>query len=74
MFEPHWKHTSPLDVTGIALLYIYVDDVHTLLEAHASAACYGNSFTFVYVDDVRTSLENHVSTGCYGIALFFVCR
>jgi hypothetical protein len=45
MFVPHWKHTPPLPVTGIALLFI-VDDVRTSLEAHASTACYGISFTF----------------------------
>jgi hypothetical protein len=28
-----------------------------LQEAHASTACYGDSFTFLFVDDVRTSQE-----------------
>jgi hypothetical protein len=39
------------------LYYLYIDDVRTSQEAHASTACYGESFAFFYVDDVRTSQE-----------------
>jgi hypothetical protein len=44
MFMSHRKHAykPPWPVTGIALLFLYVDDVHTSQEAHlwTSAACY----------------------------------
>jgi hypothetical protein len=38
---------SPRPVTGIALLFLYVDDVRTSQETHlrASTACYSDGFT-----------------------------
>jgi hypothetical protein len=71
MFVPHRKHTSPLFVTGTALL-LYVDDVCTSLEAHVSTACYGDSFTFLAQTSkemtsvaMRTKeVEYHLSRNC----------
>jgi hypothetical protein len=64
MFVPHMKHAywSPRPVTGIALLYLFVDEIRTSQEAHlwASTACYGESFTFLYVDVIRTPKEAHL--------------
>jgi hypothetical protein len=71
MFVPHRKQTPPLP-TGIALLFLYVDDVRTSRKAYASTACYGDSFTVLYVDDVRTSQEAYASTACYGDSFTFL--
>jgi hypothetical protein len=54
----------PRPVNGNSFSFLYVDDVRSSLESHASTACYGDSFSFLYVDDVRTSLEAHASTVC----------
>jgi hypothetical protein len=54
------------------LCFLYVYDVRTSQEAHASTVCYGHSFAFLYVDDVRTSQKAHASTVCYGHRFAFL--
>jgi hypothetical protein len=39
MFVPHRKHMSPQPVNGDSFTVLYVDDVRTSQEAHASTAC-----------------------------------
>jgi hypothetical protein len=57
----------PQPVNGDSFTFLYVYDVRTSQEAHASTACYRDSFAFLYVDDVRTSQATHVwpSMACY---------
>jgi hypothetical protein len=64
----------PLSVTGIALRFLYIDDVRTSQETHVSTACYGDSFTFAYADDVCTLQETHLraSTAYYGDILTLI--
>jgi hypothetical protein len=49
MFVPHSEHTygSSRPVTGIAVLFLYVNDVRTSQEIHlwTTATCYGDSFS-----------------------------
>jgi hypothetical protein len=47
----------------MALLFLYVHDVRTSLEAQTSTAFYGDSITFLYMDAVRTSQETPVDDG-----------
>jgi hypothetical protein len=53
MFVPHRKHIyrPPRPVTGMALLFLYVDGARTSQETHVRAAttCYGDRFTVLYV-------------------------
>jgi hypothetical protein len=36
----------PQSVTMTAILFLYLDDVRTSQETHASTVCYDDSFTF----------------------------
>jgi hypothetical protein len=75
MFVPHREDNSSRPVTGIALLFLYVDDVRTSQETRlwASTACYEGSFTFLYVDDVRPSQGGQFSMACYKDSFTFLC-
>jgi hypothetical protein len=74
-FDISQSYGHPQPITGIALLFLYVDDVHSSQETHlwASTACYGDSFTSLYVYDVHSSQETHLwsSTACYGDTFTF---
>jgi hypothetical protein len=69
---PHRKHFYglPQSVTGINLLFLYVDGVLTIqkIRLWASTVSYRDSFTFLYVEDFCTSQESH---SVMGIALLF---
>jgi hypothetical protein len=59
MFVPHRAHTygPPRPITGIALFFIYVDNVGTSQDTQVRlpTAYYWDSFTILYADDVITS-------------------
>jgi hypothetical protein len=71
MFVPHRRHTSPLSVTGISLLFS-MKMMFVPHRRHTSPLFVtGDIFTVLYLDDVRTSQETHVSTVCYGDSFTF---
>jgi hypothetical protein len=71
MFVPRRKHSYgfPRPVTGLALLFLYVNDVRTSQETFlwVSTTCYGDDLIFLYVNYVRTSQETRADL--HGLAV-----
>jgi hypothetical protein len=74
MFVPRREHAygPPRNVIGLALLFLYVDDVRTSLEARTTTVLYRDSLTFSYVDDIPTSQETWTTTILYRDSFTFL--